>query len=849
MKKSFLAIFVSLILSMPVCMVAVNSVVAEETLSYSEKALHHISQKYAVPPESLMLVNGRYANYPLSGRQIWRGKVLDLESHRVFGVNFDEAGDILDDLSSIEENEKLEYLTRYGKLTKDLHERLLNMAKQDTLKVGLWLKRTDELVAMPYRSANQTQFKEYMAKQVNACRLAEKSVIKAIRARGFNILYASKFAPVVFSELSKQAILEIENRLDVEKVFLSRTYKPQINTAADTERANLVWPYGIDGSGVKIAVVEDDGVAFANPHLADGSYFDSDNKRIDGHATAVAGVIASTNNTYRGIAHGAPGILSANAETYDSFDIMDATDWALNNSTRIINNSWGKDTGLEMDILDEYFDYVVRNYRVTVTVAAGNNRDPHRTKTGNVQSPGLGWNVITVGAIDDKDTSSWLDDDMAPYSSFKDPVSTNGDREKPEVVAVGNNKGNTPMYSTLTSDPWVGKTGNGTSLAAPAVAGEAALLMQTKEWLSWWPETVKATIMATAWHNIEGFSRLSMFDGAGAIDSWSAYRTVKNNQIVGEIIGSEDLPKSYTFDASEGGRVRVAIAWDSHDDVADELLADLDLFIWDSPKTHIITASASYDNSYEIVEFTAPYTGTYMAEVYPSRFDGDYEYLGFAWNQREHRLTIKAGLGGTTDPAPRTYTHVEGTDVKVTATPTWNGFSFSYWVLDGKVKYANPITVTIDSDHTLKAWFSPNGGGSEPCPTLFSWNGTDYVDYGVVDIHNPTGEDVVREVPILAEDVGVSNCKATFRLREGWEGLNYSESVIDQVKLYADGELCPLIKAVYSEQGNVLPQLLASDDVRVQMLLLETTDLTFIVPYQNVQSFTFVIEGCNMIKL
>jgi hypothetical protein len=139
------------------------------------------------------------------------------------------------------------------------------------------------------------------------------------------------------------------------------------------------------------------------------------------------------------------------------------------------------------------------------------------------------------------------------------------------------------------------------------------------------------------------------------------------------------------------------------------------------------------------------------------------------------------------------------------------------------------------------------------CPTLFTWNGTGYVDYGVIDIHNPSGEDVVREVPIQMGDVGLNDHKATLRLREGYEGLTFSESVIDQVKLYAIGDngkryLCPLIDAEHSTLGNVMPQLLLSDDVKTQMLLLETIDLTFIVPCENVQSYTFVIEGCNIMK-
>jgi len=220
---------------------------------------------------------------------------------------------------------------------------------------------------------------------------------------------------------------------------------------------------------------------------------------------------------------------------------------------------------------------------------------------------------------------------------------------------------------------------------------------------------------------------------------------------------------------------------------------------------------------------------------------------------RDPTLTISASSEGTTNPAPGTYTYSYGSSVTVTAT-AYSDYVFNCWLLDGSTYYQNPITVTMNSDHTLTAYFRYGGsGGGSSCPTLFVWNGNGYVDYGVIKIHNPTGEDVIREVPIQSEDVCINSHKAKFRLREGWEGLNYSESVIDQVKLYAIGNdgnrhLCPLISAEHSRLGNVLPQLLLSDDYRAQMLLLETVDLTFIVPWQNIQGFTFAIEGCNIFK-
>ncbi|MDH5771272.1 MAG: hypothetical protein OEZ25_08300, partial [Candidatus Bathyarchaeota archaeon] len=251
-----------------------------------------------------------------------------------------------------------------------------------------------------------------------------------------------------------------------------------------------------------------------------------------------------------------------------------------------------------------------------------------------------------------------------------------------------------------------------------------------------------------------------------------------------------------------------------------------------------------------------PTDGNLAAKTYLKRYDltvrtyviGGGEFSGV-------KIWVDGALAGT---SPKTVKVAAGSHtVKVQFFLTlgqWPSYeyTFKYWE-DGYTYYQR--TIDVFEDVLLKAYYKKesSSGGDGPCPTLFVWSGSGYVDYGAIDIHNPTGEDVMREVPIQAEDVGISRYRVMFRLREGWLGLSYSESVIDQVKLYAvdkDGNyrLCPLIKAEHSTLGKVLPQLLLSDDYRVQMLLLETTDLTFIMPYQNVESFTFIIEGCNMIK-
>jgi hypothetical protein len=71
----------------------------------------------------------------------------------------------------------------------------------------------------------------------------------------------------------------------------------------------------------------------------------------------------------------------------------------------------------------------------------------------------------------------------------------------------------------------------------------------------------------------------------------------------------------------------------------------------------------------------------------------------------KHKLTISVGEGnGTTSPAPGTYEYDEGSTVSVTAYPAVL-YAFDHWTLDGSSSTANPITVTMDRDHTLVAYF------------------------------------------------------------------------------------------------------------------------------------------------
>ncbi len=68
-------------------------------------------------------------------------------------------------------------------------------------------------------------------------------------------------------------------------------------------------------------------------------------------------------------------------------------------------------------------------------------------------------------------------------------------------------------------------------------------------------------------------------------------------------------------------------------------------------------------------------------------------------------LKIETTTGGTTNPAPGTYTHPNGTTVQVTAVASAN-YVFDHWELDTvNVGSASPYIVLMAADHTLKAVF------------------------------------------------------------------------------------------------------------------------------------------------
>jgi hypothetical protein len=147
------------------------------------------------------------------------------------------------------------------------------------------------------------------------------------------------------------------------------------------------------------------------------------------------------------------------------------------------------------------------------------------------------------------------------------------------------------------------------------------------------------------------------------------------------------------------------------------------------------------------------------------------------------------------------------------------------------------------------------GGGGGGCPYLNTWDGKQYVNEGLLDIHDAEGNDVFATHTLTTTPKKVYR-DFQFRLVEHQQTI----SNIDQVRLFAalkNGKLVelPLVYAVHSEYGNVLPELIASDNLRIEERganwnkgVSQSISLSFraLSSSAKVQSFIFVIEGSNM---
>src|SRR5579864_3428755 len=295
--------------------------------------------------------------------------------------------------------------------------------------------------------------------------------------------------------------------------------------------ASSAWNSGFTGAGVAIAVI-DSGINDSHPDLFDATQTSSRvvyhqdftgtattnasgaNYDLYGHGTHVAGIIAGNGSLsgghYAGVAPGATLIdlraLDANGAGTDSTVIAAIQQAiALQNTynIRVINLSLGR--GIPVSYTQDPLCQAVEaawNSGILVVVAAGNyGRLSVNGSNGyvTVTAPGNDPFVLTVGASKSNGSTLPAAETIASFSS-KGPT-TYDHVVKPDMVAPGNGivslaAPGATLEASYPNELVTGTDGNsdyftlsGTSMATPAVAGAAALLLQEHSTLT--PDQVK----------------------------------------------------------------------------------------------------------------------------------------------------------------------------------------------------------------------------------------------------------------------------------------------------------------------------------------------------------------------
>ena len=626
-----------------------SSAWSEETLEVppglEEQARLEVAAQHGLLPEELTFSAVAQLASPFLDEQIYHFKFVGPGEEGIYDVALDPSGMPVDAAAN-DAQELALYHETFGRVSPELTEILETAPAEDPIDVAIWLEEPSyDGIDRPESSAElTTEEVDAVYAEAEALRRDAVEPLVTVALDRLSLLGVEaegmELSPLVFASLRPDEIYEVALWDEVGTIESSEPLTPSLSYARASILASPVHQAGRTGGGVKVAVIEPNGrMDSSNPYV---SQLLQDSQGVcstaSTHATAMAGILASTHPIHTGIAPAATVRMGGGCAGVPA-RVMSASRRAITWGARTLSYSFGRDMGLRATALGRTNDDLVRNLFRSIMAAAGNNAC--FLCSSNIDDPGTAYNVVTVGATDDRNNINRQDDCMWGDSSWRNPLSRSGGREKPDLVAPG-----VSITSTTHSSPWVGNIGSGTSAATPMVAGTSALLIQSKTTLGLWPEATKAILLATANLNIEGRASRSERDGAGGLDAEEADKVTRREK--GDWAGisyrCSSAPRTLEIarlNLSQNRHFRAAIAWDNDPTFGNAYLgvvngrnlsrpsADLDLIIRGPGGIEI--NSGSFDNTTEIVDFFPTVAGEYVIEIVRFRCDQDPRWLGWAW--------------------------------------------------------------------------------------------------------------------------------------------------------------------------------------------------------------------------
>jgi serine protease AprX len=382
-------------------------------------------------------------------------------------------------------------------------------------EVVVALRRGEAVQEAPARDDSERKVRIEKLRRSSA--LATERLARSMENEGVKLEDRFWIVPATRASVTTDQLRKLAMRGDVSSIVSN---KPHLATCLNASRpliqADQVAALGFTGANVTVAVL-DTGVDITHPALAGVVTSQVDMTATGGgpaegigdfvgHGTHCAGIVASQDGTFRGIA---PGARIADVKMMWNNGIgggvtnaavaVNAIQTAVG-LARVSSNSWGFShaDGNWADppapgqpdgtcVLCAAANAATAAGQVFVVAAGNEDNDSCATYDTHIRCPGLARSTITIAA---SDTS----DNMAGFSSVGPTPDGNA---KPDLTAPGVNIASCLAAGT-TFGPDIGggfTRADGTSMACPHVAGVAALMISKTNGLT--PATVKTILMTT----------------------------------------------------------------------------------------------------------------------------------------------------------------------------------------------------------------------------------------------------------------------------------------------------------------------------------------------------------------
>ena len=517
--------------------------------------------------------------------------------------------------------------------------------------------------------SEQTQFlsqwrdkREYLNGAINS-RFEERLNTKKCRN-----IYFDQMLSYVQLECEKSYIYALARLSEVKEIGYYTEPKYVLDTIETLEQTeNLDYNTGYhmtekegisyDAAGIKIGVIEvpDQYKIEDTPIL--GVYCDDSNVHLSGktnlqlienynfvnsvegkttgiskHATTVLSIICGNEATrtdgvkYKGLAPNAT-VYYVNYNCNQGF--QRAIAWCLENNVSVINMSFGSVYG-NYSWLDRYADCIIEQYRVSIVKSAGNYK-AEKNPTSLVTSPGLAYNVITVGNMNWQ-TNENGELQLRTSSCFEQETYL---ANKPDIATYG-----TDIHLLDASGTPENRT-SGTSFAAPMVAATIALMMKENSSLIGNPDAVKSILLTTAHsdnissdiiennqnaylYNVSGTSSVTATpvlrygSGAGLLNIEGAVATSGTNCLARYAFTEGETVTIGEYYFSQNQKIKLSLVFEKFDfgmmASATDIISDWDIEILNS-NGNVIASSWSPFNNVEILECEFVLSGYYSINI------------------------------------------------------------------------------------------------------------------------------------------------------------------------------------------------------------------------------------------